>query len=61
MMQDVHGKLNPDCHCKSGIQQQQQAEEEEEEDGEAFHQLIGLKFKEEVSEMLHLERGYVWC
>ena len=56
MMQDVHGKLNPDCHCKSGIQQ---AEEEEEEDGEAFHQLIGLKFKEEDSKMLHLERSYV--
>jgi len=51
------GKLNPDCHCKSGIQQQV----EEEEDGEAFHQLIGLKFKEEVSKMLHLERSYVWC
>jgi hypothetical protein len=56
MMQDVHGKLNPNCHCKSGIQQQA-----EEEDGEAFHQLIGLKFKEEVSKMLHLERSYVWC
>jgi hypothetical protein len=57
MMQDVHGKLNPDCHCKRGIQQQA----EDEEDGEAFHQLIGLKFKEEVSKMLHLERSYVWC
>jgi len=40
MMQDVHGKLNPDCHCKSGIHQQA------EEDGETFPQLIGLKFKE---------------
>jgi hypothetical protein len=60
MMQDIHGKLNPDCHCKSGIQQQAE-EEGEEEDGEAFHRLIGLKFKEEVSKMLHLERSYVWC
>ena len=42
MIQDIHEKLNPDCHCKSGIQQQA----EEEEDGEAFHRLIGLKFKE---------------
>jgi len=58
MMQDVHGKLNPDCHGKSGIQQQAE-EEEGEEDGEAFHQLIGLKFKEEVSKMLHFERSYV--
>jgi hypothetical protein len=21
----------------------------------------GLKFEEETSEMLHLERGYIWC
>jgi len=57
MVQDIHEKLNPDCHCKSGIQQQA----EEAEDGEAFHRLIGLKFKEEVGKMLHLECSYVWC
>jgi hypothetical protein len=27
----------------------------------AFYQQIGLKFEEETSEMLHLERGFVWC
>jgi hypothetical protein len=26
-----------------------------------FFQQIGLKFKEESSEMLHLEYGFVWC
>ena len=26
-----------------------------------FYQKIGLKFEEETSEMLHLERGFVWC
>jgi hypothetical protein len=26
-----------------------------------FNQQIGLKFEEETSEMLHLERGFVWC
>jgi hypothetical protein len=61
MMQDIHGKLNPDYHCKSGIQQQAEEEEEEEEYGEAFHRLIGLKLKEEIGKMLHLERSYVWC
>jgi hypothetical protein len=25
-----------------------------------FYQKIGLKFEEETSEMLHLERGFVW-
>jgi hypothetical protein len=25
------------------------------------YQQIGLKFEEETSEMLHLERGFVWC
>jgi hypothetical protein len=28
---------------------------------ELFHQAIGLKFKEETSEMLHLEYNFVWC
>jgi hypothetical protein len=26
-----------------------------------FHQQIGLKFKEETSEVLHLEHSIVWC
>jgi hypothetical protein len=26
-----------------------------------FYQQIILKFEEETSEMLHLERGFVWC
>jgi hypothetical protein len=26
-----------------------------------FHQKIGLKFKEETSEMLHLEDSTAWC
>jgi len=26
-----------------------------------FHQQIGLEFKEETSEVLHLEHGFVWC
>ena len=28
---------------------------------ESFYQKIGLKFEKETSEMLHLERGFVWC
>ena len=26
-----------------------------------FHQQIWLKFKEEASEVLHLEQSFVWC
>ena len=26
-----------------------------------FHQYSGLKFKEETSEMLHLDHSIVWC
>jgi hypothetical protein len=26
-----------------------------------FYQQFGLKFEEETNEMLHLERGFVWC
>jgi hypothetical protein len=26
-----------------------------------FHQQTGLKFKEETSKVLHLERSFVWC
>ena len=26
-----------------------------------LYQQIGLKFEEETSKMLYLERGYVWC
>ena len=28
---------------------------------ESFHLKIGLKFKEETSEMLHLEHRILWC
>jgi hypothetical protein len=26
-----------------------------------FHQKIGLKFKEETNEVLHLKHGTAWC
>ena len=39
------------CHGKSSIQQEE----------EYFHQQIGLTFKEETSEVLHLEHSIVWC
>jgi hypothetical protein len=26
-----------------------------------FRQQIGLKFKEQTSEVLHLEHSFVWC
>jgi hypothetical protein len=44
-MQDIHVKLNPDCHSKTSIQQ---------EEG-CCHQQIGLKFKEENVKF------YIWC
>jgi hypothetical protein len=28
---------------------------------ETYHQQNGLKFKEQISEMLHLEHSFVWC
>ena len=28
---------------------------------DSFHQQTGLKFKEEASKLLHLERSFVWC
>ena len=31
------------------------------QEGDSFHQKIGLKFKEETSEMSHLEQSIVWC
>jgi hypothetical protein len=37
--------------AKSSIQQEE----------DALHQQIGLTFKEETSEMLHLEHSLVWC
>ena len=40
-----------DCHCKSNIQQKE----------DSFRLKIGLKFKEEVGEMLRLEHSFVWC
>jgi len=51
-MQDVHVKVNQDCHGKSSIQQ-------EEED--SLHQQVGLTFKDVTSKMLHLEYSFVWC
>jgi hypothetical protein len=51
MMQDVHVKLNPELPWqKSSIQQE-----------ESFHQQTGLKLKEEISKVLHLEHSFVWC
>jgi len=50
-MQDIHVKLNPDCHSKTSIQQ---------EEG-CCHQQIGLKFKEENIKVLHLVHSVVWC
>jgi len=43
--------FNMDCHGNSSIQQ----------DEGSFHQQIRLKFREETSRVLHLERSYVWC
>jgi hypothetical protein len=51
MMQDVHVKLSPGLPWQKGIQQEE----------DSFHQQIGLKFKEETSEMLHLEHRHLWC
>ena len=45
MMQDVHVKLNPVCHSKGSIQHEE----------DFFHKQSGLKFKEDTSEVLHLE------
>ena len=28
---------------------------------DSFHQQIGLKFKEELSEVLHFEHSIIWC
>jgi hypothetical protein len=40
-----------DSHSKSGIQKEEKS----------FHKETGLEFKQETSEMLHLERSFVWC
>ena len=60
MMQEVHGKLKPDCHRKSSIQEEEEEEEQQQEqDGgwggeggggggkEALHQLIGPNLRKE--------------
>jgi len=49
MMHDVHMKLNPGIPWQSSFQ---------EEEG-SFYQHIGLKFKEETSEVLHLGYSFV--
>lgn len=51
MMEDVHAKLNPVLLWRK----QHSARKN------PFHQQIGLKFKEETVEMLHLELRFVWC
>ena len=43
-------KLNPGIPWQSNIQQ---------EEG-YFHEQIGLKFKEETSEILHFDRSSLW-
>jgi hypothetical protein len=40
-----------DCHCKRSIQKEE----------DSFHQQTGLKFKEQISEMLYLEHSVVLC
>jgi len=50
MMQYVYVTLKPRFPWKSSIQL---------EEG-SFHQQIGLKFKEENTEVLHLEHSFVW-
>jgi hypothetical protein len=44
-------KLNPELPWLSSIQQEEVS----------FHQQTGLKFKEETSELLHLEHSFLWC
>jgi hypothetical protein len=46
------GSYFQDYHGKSNIEQ--------EEEGFFLYQ-IGLKFKKETSEVLHLEYSFVWC
>ena len=50
-MQDVQVQLNPGLPCQRTIQQGE----------DSFDQQIGLKFKEETSEVLHLGNNTVWC
>ena len=49
-MQDVHGKLNKGLPLQSSTRQEH-----------SFHQELGLTFKEETSQVLHLEHDFVWC
>jgi len=51
MVQDAHAKLHP------GLPRQKQHLTRRRN----VHQEIALKFKEEASEVLLLERGFVWC
>jgi hypothetical protein len=44
MMEDVHAKLNADCHCKSRIEQVEGS----------FHKQNGLKSKEETRRVVRL-------
>ena len=51
MIHNVHVTLSPGLHGKRSIEQV----------GGSSHQRIGLKFKEETSEMLDWERRNIWC
>jgi hypothetical protein len=48
ILKNVCVKLNLGCHRKSGIQREE----------ESFRQQIGLKFKDQTSEMQHLEHSW---
>jgi hypothetical protein len=50
-MQEIHVKLNPELTLQSSIQQKE----------DCFPHQVGLKFDEETSEVLHLEKSFVWC
>jgi hypothetical protein len=54
------------CEIKSSIVMakatfKKKKREEEEEEEDTFHQQIGLNFKEDTSEVLHLEHSFVRC
>jgi len=51
MTQDVNGKLNPGLPYQSRFQREEECSQQEN----------WLKSKEEISEMLHFEYGFVLC
>jgi hypothetical protein len=58
MMQDVHVKLNPGLPWQKHNNALVMAIERE---WGYFYRQIGLKFKKETSEVLHLECNIIWC